>query len=136
MIQMKMVKKDRDSMTAPQRFDIEWTRGTTPTFVVRFKRNGVALSFSDARFTVNSGKKFLFRLTIEGNNGIEHTDVENGEITIRPTAKQTRMLTETKEDGVARNKYEIELRNGADEEVFLMGNISGIGGINDDEEIS
>lgn len=119
----------------PQTFDIAWTRGTTETYVVKFQRNGAALSFSDARFTVNSGKKFLFRLSIlEG--GVEHTDVENGEITIRPSAAQTRMLAQTKEDGVARNQYEIELRNGAEEKVYLMGTISGVGGINDDEEIS
>lgn len=122
-------------MAAPQTFNIAWTRGTTETFVVKFQRNGVAIPFSDARFTVNSGKKFLFRLSIlEG--GVEHTDVENGEITIRPSATQTRMLAQTKEDDVARNQYEIELRNGAEENVYLMGTISGIGGINDDEEIS
>lgn len=123
-------------MSAPQTFDLTLVRGTTETYVVRFKLNGVAMSFDDARFTVASGKKELFRLTIEGNNGVEHTDVENGEITITMLPMHTRMLAETKDDGIARNKYEIELRNGSVEKVYLVGNISGVGGINDDEEIS
>lgn len=122
-------------MPAPQEFNIEWTRGTTEVFVARFSLNGVALSFDDARFTVNAGKNLLFRLSI-ADGGVAHTDVETGEITITATPAQTRLLLETKADGVARNKYEIELRNGTVEKVYLMGTISGIGGINDDEEIS
>lgn len=120
---------------APDKFDLTWVRGTTEEYVVRFKQNGVALSFDDARFTVNAGKKFLFRLSIV-DGGVEHTDVENGEITIRASALQTRKLAETKADGVARNQYEIELRAGTSEKVYLAGEISGVGGINDDEEIS
>ena len=120
-------------MARPQIYDIEWTRGTTPKMVVRFTRNGVAIPFDDARMSVSDGKKILFRLTIENNAGITHTNPETGEIKIEPTAEQTRLLVPTRADGIPRNRYEIELRNGADEQVYLMGSIDGIGGDNDDE---
>lgn len=121
-------------MAAPQTYDITWTRGTTPTLVMRFTRNGVAIPFSDARMSVSDGKKILFRLTIENNNGIEHTNPEAGEIKIKPTAEQTRSLVPTRADGIPRNRYEVELRNDTDGEfVPVMGTINGIGGDNDDE---
>lgn len=120
-------------MARPQTYDIVWTRGTTPKIKMRFTRNGIAIPFSDARMSVSDGKKILFRLTIEGDNGIEHTDPETGEILIKPTAEQTRSLMPTKSDGIPRNRYEIELWNGSDEFVPVMGTIDGIGGDNDDE---
>jgi len=122
-------------MARPQTYDIAWTRGTTPKLVMRFTRNGVAIPFSDARMSVSDGKKILFRLTIENNAGITHTNPETGEIKIQPTAEQTRLLLPTRSDGIPRNRYEMELRNDTDGEfVPVMGTIDGIGGDNDDEE--
>lgn len=121
-------------MSAPQIYDFELVRGTNEPIIFRFTKGGVAISFDDARFSVYAGKKFLFRLSIE-EGGVLHTDPETGEITIYPSAAQTRQLEQTRDDGAPRNSYEIELRNSAEnsERVYVLGAISGIGGINDDE---
>jgi hypothetical protein len=101
---------------------------------MRFKANGVALEFDDARISVfkDNGKTLAFRASVQAGT-IVISDPANGEITFRPTAAQTRGLTESKPDAVGKNKYEVELRNGTDEEVYVYGTIAAIGGLNDDE---
>lgn len=126
-------------MTSPKTKDLTWVRGTTPSLVVTFERNDEPITFDDARISVYSdkGRTFAWRATAE--DGDITIDAGLGQITFRPTADQTRMLTQTKDNGVALNRYEIELRDGEIEEVYLIGAISAIGGLNDDigdEEVS
>jgi len=117
--------------------DYEWVRGTTrPELVVRFTRNGSPIEFDDAILSVykDNGKTLAFRVSVE--EGTMSMNVDLGQVTWVPTAAQTRSLTVTKADGLPRNKYELELRINGSEEVYIMGNITATGGLNDDEEIS
>jgi hypothetical protein len=117
-----------------------WVRGTTAPFVVQMVFDNVPIELDDIRLTVfnNNGKDLAFRLTLEDNEGtgepgsVEETDP--GVFTFTPTAEQTRSLTKTASGLPGKNTYEVEVRNGAHENVYLMGVIQGIGGINDDEE--
>jgi hypothetical protein len=120
-------------------FDFEWVRGTTgPDLVFTFTKNTVPISFDDAVISVfnKGGKSLAWRASIQGNGDavaqIVH-DPSLGKITLTPTAQQTRMLTPTKADGIAQNRYEVELRNGPSEVVYVMGAILGTGGLNSDE---
>jgi glutamyl/glutaminyl-tRNA synthetase len=114
--------------------DFTWVRGTTTPLVMRFKRNGVAVEFDDARITVykDKGKTMAWRVAVSTGE-IVISDPVNGEITFQPTAAQTRLLTQSKLGDEGRNTYEVELRNGTSEEVYVLGTISAVGGINDDE---
>jgi hypothetical protein len=117
--------------------DFEWVRGTTkPDLIFTFTRYGSPLAFDDARLSVykDQGKTLAFRATVTGGQIV--MDAELGKITFTPTAAQTRSLTQTKADGLPRNKYEVELRINGSEEVYVMGNITATGGLNDDEDIS
>jgi hypothetical protein len=123
-------------------FDFEWVRGTTgPALVFTFTKNTVPISFDDAVLSVwnKGGKSLAWRASILGNDDavaqIAHDPVL-GQITFSPTAAQTRALTQTKSDGAAQNRYEIELRNGTSELVYVMGSILGTGGLNSDEGVS
>lgn len=124
--------------------DFEWVRGTTPRVAFEFKTKKVMgdgsvvsepLVFDDCRFTVWKGRKngnILFRYSIASSE-ITLTDPALGRVEWMIQAEHTRMLQESPigEDG--KNRYEIELRNGELEHVYIMGFIAGIGGINDDE---
>lgn len=114
--------------------DFLWVRGTTTPLVIRFKKNGVAIEFDDARISVfkNKGKELAFRVSIEDGRVVK-TDPSEGEITFQPTAAETRGLTQSKDEEDGKNRYEVELRNGGSEEVYLYGTIKAIGGLNDDE---
>lgn len=118
----------------PAKADFTWVRGTTTPLVMRFKANGVAIDFDDARISVykDKGNTLAFRVSMEDGRVIK-TDPAEGEITFQPTAAETRSLTLSKEGQDAKNKYEVELRDGASEEVYVYGDISAIGGLNDDE---
>lgn len=124
-------------MASPARYDITWVRGTTTPLIFAIKRNGVPIPFDDIRLSVykNKGKDLAFRATyVDG--AIAVIDAPNGVVKFTPTAAQTRSLTVSKDEVTPQNKYELEYRDGASEEVYLMGNVIGLGGINDDEDIS
>jgi hypothetical protein len=123
-------------MTKPAEFPLEWVRGTTTPLIFAMKRNGVPLPFDDIRISVwiNKGKQLGFRVTLSDGD-ITVLDPATGQCRWIPLASQTRMLTQTKADDIPLNKYEIEYRYGTSEEVYLMGTVSGIGGINDDEDM-
>jgi hypothetical protein len=115
-------------------FDFEWVRGTTHPFVMRFTQNGDPIAADDVRLSVwnKNGKTLAFRVSLQGGE-IAHTDIDTGEYTFIPTAAQTRALTESKEGEDPKNRYEVEIRDGESEEVYLLGKITGTGGLNDDE---
>lgn len=119
----------------PDIYDFDWVRGTTEPVIMRFQQGGNPLPFDDVRFRVYNGSTFLFMMSISGG-GATLTDALTGEVTFQPTAAQTRSLVQSKIDAPRKNAYEVELRNGTSELVYVMGSIGGIGGLNDDEEIS
>lgn len=114
--------------------DFTWVRGTTTPLVMRFSANGVPIEFDDCRISVfkDKGRNLAFRVSI-ADGSVVKSDPATGEITFRPTAEQTRSLTQSKPGDEGKNSYEVELRNGGDEEVYVYGTISAIGGLNDDE---
>lgn len=132
--------------------DFIWIRGTTSPLILLYTQNGVPLEFDDARLRVFSktaveGDPPLFELSLADNPGTGPgtvtKDVVTTRLTFTPTETQTRQLIKSKtaKDGTVpdktkgKNKYEVELRNGTDARVYLMGTIFAIGGLNDDEEI-
>lgn len=123
-------------------YNFLWVRGTTAPLIVSFKIDDVPLPFDDVRLSVykGKGKTLAFRLSLVDDGGVGPGTVQidsPGVIRFTPTAAQTRGLDETANDGSeGKNRYEVELRNGLDEEVYLMGVIAAVGGINDDEEVS
>jgi hypothetical protein len=121
----------------PAIYDFAWVRGTTgPALIMRFQLNGVPITFDDAVLSVFNakGRTLAFRVSVSGGE-IVH-DPTTAQISYNPTAEQTRLLTQTKDDDIPLNRYEVEIRSGSSERVYVMGAISGIGGLNDDEEVS
>lgn len=121
-------------------YNFLWVRGTTAPLIVSFKIDGTPLPFDDVRLSVykNKGKTLAFRMSLADNAGGAapgNVTIDSpGVVRFTPTAAQTRGLDETPNDGTeGKNRYEVELRNGSDEEVYLMGTIAAVGGINDDE---
>jgi hypothetical protein len=84
------------------------------------------IPFDDVRLSIYNRQTFLLRLTI-GNGEIIVTDPTNAEVEWRPTTVESRLIPKG-----ARATYELEVRNGSSEAVYLVGTITGIGGINDD----
>lgn len=126
--------------------DFEWVRGTTPRIGFRFRKLVSApdaeppvyeaIPFDDIRFTIFKGAKggeLLTRYTLVDGDIIV-TDVDAGQVEWTMRADDTRALNETAIGAEGKNRYEVELRNGTDERVFVLGKIAGIGGINDDEQ--
>lgn len=125
-------------MTIPAKWTIQWVRGTTTPFVFSMKRNGVPIPFDDIRLSVykKDGRTLLFRATYTDDGGITVVNPSTGLCKFQPTAEQTRMLVQSKDEITPKNIFELEYRDGFSEEVYLMGDVLAIGGINDDEEVS
>jgi hypothetical protein len=119
-------------VTTPKTYDFTWVRGTNVPVRFTLSRNGVPISFDDARLTVSKGKDLLFRLSVVDGGG-EVTNPATGEVTFTPTTEQTRLLVETSLGKPGKNNYELEYRDGTSEQVYLIGTITGLGGRNDDE---
>jgi len=126
----------------PATYDFTWVRGSTTPLRLSFMVDNVAIPYDDIRLSVYKGKTLAFRLSITqdldttGNPG---TVLQNapGDVSFIPTSFQTRSLTQTPNDGTTgKNSYEVEVRNGLDEQVYLLGTIAAIGGLNDDEEVA
>jgi hypothetical protein len=120
----------------PKPYDFSWVRGTNSPFQVRILAPGDPetsdpLPFDDMRLSVFAGSNLAFRLSTLDTPTQALVNNTTKQVSFIPTPEQTRMLIQTKDGALP--KYEVELRNGESEEVYLMGNITGIGGINDDE---
>jgi hypothetical protein len=123
----------------PGVFDFDWVRGTTSPYIVRLTIDDVAIDYDDVRLSVYNGSTLAFRLTLEDNAGTDPgcvNETEPGVLEFIPTPAQTRMLKKVNVGSVGKSSYELEVRDGLMEWVFLMGTIAGIGGINDDEGVS
>jgi hypothetical protein len=115
--------------------DREFIRGTTPTMLYRFKKKDglgvkVPIPFDVAILSVfkgNPGKTLLFREVMP------ITDPQEGEVTLVLTADHTRSLAPSLPGDLGKNSYEIELRDGTNEKVYVIGAIAGIGGLNSDQ---
>jgi hypothetical protein len=122
----------------PGILDFNWVRGTTTPLIVGMVIDSVPVPYDDVRLSVYNGSTLAFRLTLEDHEGTGPGTVEitaPGVFKFTPTAAQTRSLKQSKTDGSpGKSSYEVEIRNGELEDVYLMGVISGIGGLNDDEE--
>lgn len=123
--------------------DIEWVRGGTQPMAFNFRRKTGSnpdtfegLVFDDCRFSVWSGAekggKLLFRYSIVGGE-ITLSDPANGGVQWKVQPADTRACTFSTVDGEAKNRYEIELRSGIDERIYIMGKVKAVGGVNDDE---
>jgi hypothetical protein len=130
-------------MTTPATYNFDLVRGSAATLreeaaiIFRYLVNGVAPAFADVRISVydksDEQKGTLILRTDLGvaQGHIVLTDEYSGEYAWLPTADQTRLLKVG-----AKNFYEIEFRWAGNEVIPLRGTITGIGGINDDEDIS
>jgi hypothetical protein len=115
----------------PGFYDFDLVRGSTSPFVFELFNIGeedseVPLVFDDVRLTVTANDgTLILRATVE--DGTLTLNSEGNEITWTPTAAQSRLLALG-----PKNKYEVEVRISGTQEVWLMGTITGLGGINDD----
>lgn len=125
-------------MTIPATYQLEWVRGTTSPFVFAMKRNGVPIPFQDIRLSVykKNGRDLIWRATYSDNGGIVVVNPATGLMKFQPTPEQTRALVQSKDGATPQNIYELEYwdAGGTSQEVYLMGDLLAIGGINDDED--
>lgn len=112
---------------------VRGTSGPTQGIVFRLKdSSGDPIEFDDVRLTINKKSALLLRVaTIDPDDTLTVTDVNSAEITWAPTAEQTRLIPLG-----AKATYEVEVRHDGFEVVYMIGTITGIAGINDDEDAS
>jgi hypothetical protein len=118
-------------------YDFDWVRGSTMPLIVALKVDGTPIPADDVRLSVYNGSALAFRMSLADNAGSGPGKVSNdaGTYTFTPTEQQTRALKQGKLGQPGKSSFEIAVRNGRSEIIYLMGTINGIGGINDDEEI-
>lgn len=127
----------------PGTYDFTVVRGTTPPFVIQLQAPALpeydppefeAIPFTDVHLTIApGGGGTIYRKKLSDNDArFFVSDADLGEITWLPTPAETRALSESKPGAPGKNKYELELWNGTEQAVYLIGTISAIGGINDD----
>lgn len=89
----------------------------------------VPIPYEDIRLSVydKRGTTLLFRASLS-NGGIVVLDELNNHFAWVPTTSQTRTIPK----GENKASYELEVWNGEYEIVYMMGYITGIGGVNDD----
>ena len=122
---------------------VRGTSGPTQGLKVRLKANTgteevpvlVNVSFEDVRLSIYQRSTLLFRGSVSSGHLIV-TDVAEAEITWIPTPDETRLIPFTKDGATPKARYELEVWNAGTQLVYLLGKITGIGGINDDEEVS
>lgn len=124
-------KKEGETMT-PGVYDFDIWRGSTEPFVVRLKTtdeddNEVNLPFDDVRLTFYGlDDVVLFRKTLEAGE-IVVTNEEEAEVSWTPTPEESRQFPLG-----AKTRYELEVRDGSSQMIYLVGVVTGAGGGNDD----
>lgn len=121
----------------PATYDFSVVRGTSgPTqgLVVRLKAqdgdNLVNIPYEDVRLSIYKRKDLLLRATLS-NGQIVENDIAEAEVAWVPTVDDTRLIPVG-----AKARYELEVWNAGAQVVYLLGTVTGIGGLNDDEEVS
>lgn len=125
-------------MITPATYNFKIVRGTAgPRVGFRFRLRTIVdpdpltygnVPYQDVRLNVKKGNKLLFVVSV-ANGRLEETDALTNEFLWAPTQEESRSIPV---GAVA--SYEVEVWNGATiEEVFLMGTITGLGGVNDDQ---
>lgn len=114
------------SVTVPATRHFTVMRGsTTPFITVRLKNpDGTALALNDLRLTIGTDTPLVKTLS---GGGLVLDDALQGEYSWTPTPAETRSLPV----GV-KVAYELEVRIGTTQEVYMLGTILGAGGLNDD----
>lgn len=126
-------KKEGETMK-PGVFDFDHWRGTTEPFTIQLKSKDAAgvevnLPFDDVRLTITDleGTLILRKSISTDPGGIVVTDEDEAEVSWVPTVAESRLIPLG-----ANCKYEWEVRNGSSQQVYLVGTITGFGGVNDD----
>jgi hypothetical protein len=114
---------------------VRGTSGPTQGLVFRLKAtdglNLVNIPYEDVRLSIYKKKTLLLRATLSGGEIVEN-DIAEAELAWVPTTDDTRVIPV----GVNKCQYELEVWNAGTQVVYMLGSITGIGGINDDEEVS
>jgi hypothetical protein len=116
----------------PGQYDFAMVRGTTSPFVFRLKQDDgtgalVPMPFDEVRLAIAINPTTTLIKSTVPDGGLVVTDAGQGEITWTPTVEETRQLPLNQAV-----PYEIEVRKDTNQDVYLMGGITGIGGTNDD----
>lgn len=92
----------------------------------------VNVPFEDVRLSIYKRNELVLREAVSDNSGrLIVSNAGEAEIMWVPRAEDTRKIPK----GVEKVDYEVEVWNGPNTEVvYLMGKITGIGGINDDQD--
>ena len=114
----------------PGVYDFDLVRGTTSPFVFQLKTTDDAgaetnMPYEDVRLTLYANGEFLFRKSL-AEDTLE-SDSDNAEIMWTPTVEESRLIPQGRN-----TRYEVEVRYAGGQEVYLVGAITGLGGLNDD----
>lgn len=119
---------------------VRGTAGLGKGLIVRLKtQDGQVLNnmpYQDVRLSIYNDKKtqLLMRLAVS-DGGLLETNPGESEVAWVPTTEQTRLIPISDKGRTA--YYELEIWNGLDDEsVYMLGNITGLGGVNDDQGAS
>lgn len=127
----------------PGTYDFTIVRGTTSPFVVQLQApedvdydppTFIPIPFDDVQLSIQpggGGTKIVKKLSDDDPRFYISNEYE-GEITWLPTPAESRSLAVSKPGAPGKNSYELEIRNGSEQEVYLFGVIAAIGGINED----
>lgn len=115
---------------------VRGTSGPTQGLVFRLKATEedgslVNIPYEDVRLSIYKRTTLLLRATLSGGEIVEN-DIAEAELAWVPTTDDTRVIPV----GLNKCQYELEVWNAGTQVVYLIGGITGIGGINDDEEVS
>ena len=125
-------KQLEEQAMKPAIYDFEMVRGATDPFTVQLlftEEDGTEtpIPFDDVRLTITDldGVLILRKTFVDGDFVLSDTSLS--EVQWSPTADESRLLS------VGPNqKYELEIRDGSSQSVYMLGTITGIGGLNDD----
>lgn len=117
----------------PGEFDFTIVRGTTQPFAVRISIDDVPIPNDAVIISIKTGATITHKSSADVDSGFTY-DGMSGIATWIPTPAESRALKVTPDgEEVPPNSYEIELRNGSTQMVYLTGKITAIGGINNDD---
>jgi hypothetical protein len=119
-------------MITPGTFDFTIYRGTTDPFLFRISNDDGTIPFTDIQLTIslktdNEGAAPIVRKKLTDDDPNFDVDDYSGIVTWIPTPAESRAIPVGD-----KAKYEVELRNGTSQLIYLIGEITALGGINAD----